>query len=94
MTKEIGDTSLDQSWMDDFFSSFSISPPKPNDTCRPHPKFISNSHKRCSAPAMQDEVKRLQNKRRADLLDNLKRFVYSIQCSSADLFHFSENAKN
>lgn len=58
---------------DDFFNRFNVSKLVENDPKRPHPKFSTYCRKFCPSSAAEDGVKRLQEKRRQELLDNLKR---------------------
>ena len=59
---------------DDFFNRFNVSKLVENDPKRPHPKFSTYCRKFCSNS--DDGVKRLQEKRRQELLENLKRYVF------------------
>ena len=52
---------------DDFYNLFNISKPIENDTRRPHPKFLKSN---------ENTIKRLQDRRRNELLENIKRFFY------------------
>ncbi|KAH9393673.1 hypothetical protein TYRP_021591 [Tyrophagus putrescentiae] len=56
---------------DDFFNRFNVSKLVENDPKRPHPKFSTYCRKFCSNS--EDGMKRLQEKRRQELLENLKR---------------------
>lgn len=72
---------------DDFINFFNISKPIENDTQKPHPKFATYCRKFSS---VDNGVKRLQEKRRQEMLENLKRFVllYSIVRLYYSIGHF------
>lgn len=71
---------------DDFFNFFNISKPIENDTQKPHPKFATYCRKFCPS-SVDNGVKRLQEKRRQEMLENLKRFVLLYSALVQDILY-------